>query len=78
MELAAGLVISIDTVTMQQQENKRLPEQIYALKRKGTQATRKATLPGGMTVCRHCVAFGRTAPHTKNDCYFDTHKMTDR
>ena len=65
-ELAASLEISVDTVARQQQEIKRLSEKINALKKKGTQATSGATFPGGTTVCTHCEAVGRMAPHRKN------------
>ena len=77
-ELAASLAISVDTVSRQQKEIKRLSEHINALKKKETQATSGDTLPGGVTVFTHCDAVGRTAPHRKNSCYFDPHKMTDR
>ena len=54
-ELAASLEISVDTVTRQQQEIKRLSEQINTLKKKGTIATSGAKLPGGMTtICTQC------------------------
>ena len=65
-ELAASLAILVDTVAIQKQEIKRFSEQIKALKKRGTQATSGATLPGGTTVCTHCEAVGRTAPHRKN------------
>ena len=68
----------MDTVASQQQEIERLSEHINALKKKGTQATSGATLPGGTAVCTHCEAVGRTAPHRKNACYFDPRKSTDR
>ena len=31
-----------------------------------------------MTVCTHCEAVGRTAPHRKSACYFDPRIMTDQ
>ena len=66
-ELAASLAISVDTVARQQQEIKNLSERLNALKRKGASATSGATLQGGTnTVCTHCEAVGRTAPHRKN------------
>ena len=68
-ELAASLAISVDTVARQQQEIKRLSEQINALKKKVTQAPSGATFPGGTTVCTHCEAVGCTAPHRKKGCY---------
>ena len=46
-ELAASLAISVDTVTRQQQEIKRLLEQIRALKEKVSYVTSGATVPGG-------------------------------
>ena len=52
------------------------------MKKKGTQAVSVGALPGGglvgTTVCTHCEAVGRTAPHRKNACYFNPRKMTDR
>ena len=79
VELAASLVISVDTVARQQQEIKRFSEQINALKKKGTPTNNGATLPGTTTtICTHCEAVGRTEPHRKNACYFDPRKMTDR
>ena len=78
-ELAASLEISVDTVARQQQEIKCLSEQVNAFKNKGAPATSGATLPGGNNnICTHCEAVSRTAPHSKNACYFDPHKMTDR
>ena len=77
-ELAASLAISVDNVARQQQEIKRFSEQINALKKKGTQATRGATFPGGTTICAHCEAVDRTTPHRKKACYFDPRKMRDR
>ena len=77
-ELAASLEISVDTVAIQQKEIKIFSEQINALKKRGTQSTSGATYPGGTTVCTHCEAVGRTAPHRKNACCFDPCKMTDR
>ena len=78
-ELAASLAISVDTVARKQQEIKRLSEKINAFKKKGASVTSRATFPGGTTtVCTHCEAVGRTAPHRKNACYFDPRKMTDR
>ena len=47
-ESAASLAISVDTVARQQQEIKRLYEQINALKNKGTHATSGDTFPGGI------------------------------
>ena len=75
-------MISVDIVARYQQEIKRLYEQINALKKRGTQAASVGTLPGGgllgTTVCTHCEAVGRTAPHINNACYFDPRNMTDR
>ena len=77
-ELAASLEISVGTVARQQQEIKRLSKQVNALKKRGTQEAIAGTFTGGTNVCTHCDAVGRTAPHRKNDCYFDPLKMTDR
>ena len=77
-ELAASLAISVDTVTRKQQEIKRFSEQVNALKKRGTQASRVGILPRGTTICTHCEAVGRTAPHRKNTCYFDPKKMKDQ
>ena len=80
-ELAASLAISIDTVARQQQEIKRMYEQINAMKNRGKQASNIVTTEGvGNTgnVCPHCAAVGRTAPHKNNSCYFDPKNMTDR
>ena len=66
-ELAASLAISVDTVARQQQEIKRLSEQINALKKKGTSVTSGSTFPGGTTtICTHCEAVSRTASHREN------------
>ena len=54
-----------------------MSEQINDLKKKGTQATSGATLPGGTTVCTHCEAVGRTVMHRENACFFEPHKMID-
>ena len=65
----------------QQQEIKRLYEQINAMKNRGTQASSICTTAGGgLTgfVCPHCAAVGRTAPHKNNSCYFNPKKMTER
>ena len=80
-ELAASLAILMDTIAQQQQEIKRLYEQINALKNIGMQAYIVGKLVGGRlvgTLRTHCEAVGRTAPHRKNACYFDPRKMTDR
>ena len=77
-ELAASLAISVDTVTRKQQEIKRFSEQVNALKKRGTQASRVGTLPGGTTICTHCEAVIYTTPHRKNACYFEPRKMTDQ
>ena len=44
-ELAASLEISVDTVARQQQEIKRMYENINALKKRGTQAASVGTFP---------------------------------
>ena len=80
-ELAASLAISVDIVTRQQQEIKRLYKQINNMKKTWTQASIISTMAGGGlmgTVCPHCAEVGRTAPHKNNSCYFDPNKMTDR
>ena len=81
-ELAASLEISVDTVARQQQEIKRMYENINALKKRGTQAASVGAFPGGGlvggTVCTHCEAVGRTVPHRKNLCYFEPINMTDQ
>ena len=43
VELAASMAISVDTVARQQQEIKRFPEQLNALKKRGTQTSRVGT-----------------------------------
>ena len=82
MELSESLVISVDTVARQQQEIKRLYEHINNLKNRGTQAASVKIFPGGglvgTTVCTHCEAFGRTAPHRNNACYSDPRNLTDQ
>ena len=78
-ELTASLEIPVDTVARQQQEIKRLYEKIKYTKKRGIKASRISTMAGvGLvgTVCTHCKAVGRTAPHRKNACYFDPRKMT--
>ena len=62
-ELAASLDISVDTVARQQQEINRFPEQVNALKKKVASATSGAKR-GNNTICTHCEAVGRTAPHS--------------
>ena len=76
VKLAAILEISVDTVARQQQEIKRLSEQIRALKKKGASVTGGATVPGGNNIlCKNCEAVGQTAPHRRNSCYFDPSKI---
>ena len=77
-ELAASLVISVDTFARQQQEIKLLSEWISALKKRETKAINCDTFPKGTTVCTNYEAVGQTKPHRKNACYFDQCKMTDR
>ena len=80
-ELAASLAISINTVARQQQEIKRMYEQISDIKKRGTQASNIfKTSGGGQTgsVCPYCAAVGRTAPHKNNSCYFNPKNMPDR
>ena len=50
VELAASLVISVDTVARQQLEIKKLLEQINALKKNGASVTSRATVPGGNNI----------------------------
>ena len=79
-ELAASLVISVDTVAQRQQEIKRMYEQINAMKKRWTQASSIGTTEGGglsRNVCPYFAAVGRTTPHKNNSCYFDPKKMTD-
>ena len=53
-------------------------EVFNSLKKRGTQAARVGTFPGGTTICTHCEEVGRTASHRKNACYFEQKKLTDR
>ena len=79
-ELAASLTISFDTVSRQQQEIKRLYEQINAMKNRWKKASRIGKMVGGGLVGNvfpHSAAVGRTDPHKNNSCYFDPKKMTD-
>ena len=77
-ELADSLAILVDTAVRQQQEIKRLSEQVDALKKRGMRVDSIGTLPEGTNICTHCEAVRRTAPHQKNACYFDPKKMTDQ
>ena len=78
-ELAASMTISVDTVSRQKQEIKRLSEKLSGLKKKGSSVTSGDTVPGGNNnVCKHCEAVGQTALHRKKLCYFDPQKMPDR
>ena len=54
-ELAASLAISGDTVARQQQEIKRLSEQVHSSKKKRAPATSGATLPGGGEYYMHAL-----------------------
>ena len=75
--LAASLAISVDTVAKQQQDIKRVSEQINALKIKGATVTSEATVPGGGNiVCKHCESVGQTVQHRKNSCYFVPRKQS--
>ena len=51
------------------------------MKKRRTEDAGVGTFTGGglvgTTVCKHCAAVGRTAPHRKKACYFDPRKMTD-
>ena len=51
-ELGASLTVSVDTVTRQQQEIKRLTAQVNAFKKEREKM-----------ICKHCEAVGRTATH---------------
>ena len=79
-ELAASLLVSIDTVARQQLEIKRLTEHINALKKKGGSVTTGVPGTGGNNFppCKHCEAVGRTAPHRQNKCYFDPRNNKER
>ena len=80
-ELSASLAISVDTVAAQAKDIKRLYEQINDLKNKGSPISRSGTTTGGsMTgnLCPNCAVVGRSDPHKKNACYFNSRKMTDR
>ena len=67
-ELAASLEISVDTVARKHQEIKRFTNQANALKKRGTQAASVGKFHGRTTICTHCKAVGRTAPHRKTAC----------
>ena len=79
-ELAASMAVSVDTVTSQKLEIKRLNEHINALKKKGSSGTNGATVPGGnnFPTCKHFEAVGQTAPHRNNRCYSEPQKNKDR
>ena len=57
-ELAASLEVSVDTVTRQQLEIKRLTEHINALRNKGGTVTTEVPGTGGnkFSPCEHCEA----------------------
>ena len=77
-ELAASQEISVDTVDRQQQEIKRLSEQISVFKKKGASATSGATVPGvNNNVYKKFEAVGLAAPHRRNSTYFDPQKIPD-
>ena len=67
-ELAASLAVSVDTVTLQQLEIKRLTEYINALRKKGGAVTAGIPNTGGNNYqnCKHCAEVGRLAPHRHN------------
>ena len=81
-ELAASLVVSVDTFVRQQIEIKWITEQINALKKKRSAVT--VGVPGtgvnnsNSPNCKHCAAVGRLAPHRNNKCYFDQRKNKER
>ena len=62
-EVAASLVVSVDTVARKQQEIKRLTSQVNALKKKYPQETSEKER--GKMICKHFEAVGRTSPHGK-------------
>ena len=77
-ELAASLVVSVDTVARQQIKIKRLTEHINTLKKKGGAVTAGVSVTGGTNSnsphYKHCAAVGRSAPHRNNKFYFDPRK----
>ena len=79
-ELAASLAVSVDTVSRQQLDIKRLTEHINALKKKGGSVT--AGVPGtgwnNSPQCKHFAEVGRMDPHRNNKCYFDPSKNKER
>ena len=80
-ELAASLMISVNTVARQQQGIKHLYKQINGIKKRGTQASSIGTMSGGgmmVTVCTYYEAVRCTAPQRMNACYFNPRKMTDQ
>ena len=79
-ELAASLVVSVDTVARQQIEIKRLTEHINALRKKGVSVTASVPNTGdnNTTTCKHCKAVGRSAPHRNNQCFFYPRKNKHR
>ena len=74
-ELAASLMVSVDTVARHQHEMKRLTDQVNTFKNKGQQETSEKEREN--ILCNHCEAVQRTAPHGKK-CFVDPKKMTDR
>ena len=79
-ELAASLVVLVDTVDRQQIEIKRLTEHINALRGKGAASTASvpSTEDNTATTCKHCKAVGRSVPHRNNNCFFDPRKNKNR
>ena len=63
-ELAASLAVSVDTVTRQKQEIKRLTAQVNAFNRKGPQETKEKEQNN--MIYKYCEAVGRTTPNGKS------------
>ena len=74
------MTVSVDTVTRQQLEIKRLTEHVNALKKKGGTVTARFPGTGGNNTpqCKHCAELGRTAPHQNNKCYLNPRKNKER
>ena len=79
-ELAAIIVVSVDTVARQQIEIKGLTEHINALREKGAASTASVPSTGdnNATACKHSKAVGRSVPHRNNHCFFDPRKNKNR
>ena len=79
-ELAVSLAVLVDTVARQQIEIKLLTEHINVLRKKGVSSTASVPNTGdnNTTICKHCKAVGRSAPHQNNHCLFDPRKNKKR